>query len=195
MNRYYVISKPFGYLSQFTKEVPDHKVLSDLFHFPKDVYPVGRLDRDSEGLLLLTNDKRMNKDLLDPNSKKKKTYWVQVEGLPSNSDLDTLRNGRLSIRINKKDHKCAPAKLRLLGDAVEMPDRNPPIRERENIPTYWVQIELTEGKNRQVRKMFAKIGFPVLRLIRVKIGGIAIDGMQIGDVRELTKIEALQALQ
>ena len=83
----------------------------------------------------------------------------------------------------------------MLGDAVEMPDRNPPIRERENIPTYWVQIELTEGKNRQVRKMFAKIGFPVLRLIRVKIGGIAIDGMQIGDVRELTKIEALQALQ
>lgn len=195
MNRYYVISKPYGYLSQFTKEVPDHKVLSDLFQFPKDVYPVGRLDRDSEGLLLLTNDKRMNKDLLDPNSKKKKTYWVQVEGIPSNSDLDTLRNGRLSIRINKKDHKCAPAKLRLLGDTVEMPDRNPPIRERENIPTYWVQIELTEGKNRQVRKMFAKIGYPVLRLIRVKIGGIAIDGMQIGDVRELTKIEALQALQ
>lgn len=195
MNRYYVISKPYGYLSQFTKEVPDHKVLSDLFQFPKDVYPVGRLDRDSEGLLLLTNDKRMNKDLLDPNSKKKKTYWVQVEGIPSNSDLDTLRNGRLSIRVNKKDHKCAPAKLRLLGDTVEMPDRNPPIRERENIPTYWVQIELTEGKNRQVRKMFAKIGFPVLRLIRVKIGGIAIDGMQIGDVRELTKIEALQALQ
>lgn len=195
MNRYYVISKPYGYLSQFTKEVPDHKVLSDLFQFPKDVYPVGRLDRDSEGLLLLTNDKRMNKDLLDPNSKKKKTYWVQVEGIPSNSDLDTLRNGRLSIRVNKKDHKCAPAKLRLLGDTVEMPDRNPPIRVRENIPTYWVQIELTEGKNRQVRKMFAKIGFPVLRLIRVKIGGIAIDGMQIGDVRELTKIEALQALQ
>lgn len=195
MNRYYVISKPFGYLSQFTKEVPDHNVLSDLFQFPKDVYPVGRLDRDSEGLLLLTNDKRMNKDLLDPNSKKKKTYWVQVEGIPSNADLDTLRNGHLSIRINKKDHKCAPAKLRLLGDAVEMPDRNPPIRVRENIPTYWIQIELTEGKNRQVRKMFAKIGFPVLRLIRVKIGGIAIDGMQIGDVRELTKIEALQALQ
>ena len=195
MNRYYVISKPFGFLSQFTKDVPEHKVLSDLFKFPKDIYPVGRLDRDSEGLLLLTNDKRMNKDLLDPNSKKKKTYWVQVEGIPSNSDLDTLRNGRLTIRINKKDHKCAPAKLRLLGDTVEMPDRNPPIRVRENIPTYWVQIELTEGKNRQVRKMFAKIGFPVLRLIRVKIGGIAIDGMQIGDVRELTKIEALQALQ
>lgn len=195
MNRYYVISKPFGFLSQFTKEVPDHKVLSDLFKFPKDVYPVGRLDRDSEGLLLLTNDKRMNKDLLDPSSKKKKTYWVQVEGVPSNSDLDTLRNGRLTIRINKKDHKCAPAKLRLLGETVDLPDRNPPIRTRENIPTFWVQIELTEGKNRQVRKMFAKIGYPVLRLVRVKIGGINIEGMQIGDVRELTKIEALQALQ
>ena len=195
MNRYYVISKPFGFLSQFTKEVPDHKVLSDLFKFPKDVYPVGRLDRDSEGLLLLTNDKRMNKDLLDPSSKKKKTYWVQVEGVPSNSDLDTLRNGRLTIRINKKDHKCAPAKLRLLGETVDLPNRNPPIRTRENIPTFWVQIELTEGKNRQVRKMFAKIGYPVLRLVRVKIGGINIEGMQIGDVRELTKIEALQALQ
>ena len=195
MNRYYVISKPFGYLSQFTKEVPDHKVLSDIYEFPKDVYPVGRLDRDSEGLLLLTNDKKMNKDLLDPASKKKKTYWVQVEGVPKNSDLDTLRNGRLTIRVNKKDHKCAPAKLKLLGETVDMPDRNPPIRTRESIPTFWVQIELTEGKNRQVRKMFAKIGFPVLRLIRVKIGGISIDTMQIGDVRELTKIEAIQALQ
>lgn len=195
MNRFYVISKPYGYLSQFTKEVPDHKVLSDLHKFPKDVYPVGRLDRDSEGLLLLTNDKKMNKDLLDPTSKKKKTYWVQVEGIPSNTDLDTLRNGRLTIRINKKDHKCATARVKILGTSVELPDRDPPIRTRVAIPTFWIQIELTEGKNRQVRKMFAKIGYPVLRLVRVKIGEISIEGMQSGDVRELTKIEALQALQ
>lgn len=195
MYRYYVIHKPYGYLSQFTKEMPEHKVLSDLFEFPKDVYPVGRLDRDSEGLLFLTNDKRLNKELLDPASKKKKTYWVQVEGEPTNKQLDTLRNGRLTIRINKKDHSCAPAKLRLLGETVDFPERNPPIRQRENKPTYWVQIEMTEGKNRQVRKMFAKIGFPVLRLIRVKIGGIAIDGIGNGDVVELTRIESRLALQ
>ena len=195
MYRYYVIHKPYGYLSQFTKEMPEHKVLSDLFEFPKDVYPVGRLDRDSEGLLFLTNDKRLNKELLDPASKKKKTYWVQVEGEPTNKQLDTLRNGRLTIRINKKDHSCAPAKLRLLGETVDFPERNPPIRQRENKPTYWVQIEMTEGKNRQVRKMFAKIGFPVLRLIRVKIGGIAIDGIANGDVIELTRIESRLALQ
>ena len=195
MYRYYVIHKPYGYLSQYTKEKPEHKVLSDLFEFPKDVYPVGRLDRDSEGLLFLTNDKRLNKELLDPASKKKKTYWVQVEGEPTNKQLDTLRNGRLTIRINKKDHSCAPAKLRLLGETVDFPERNPPIRQRENKPTYWVQIEMTEGKNRQVRKMFAKIGFPVLRLIRVKIGGIDIDGIANGDVVELTRIESRLALQ
>lgn len=194
MYRYYLIHKPFGYLSQFTKEVPDHKVLSDLYQFPKDVYPVGRLDRDSEGLLLLTNDKRLNKDLLDPNANKSKTYWVQIEGVPEEQDLDTLRNGKLKIRVNKKDHKCKTAKVKFLGKTIEIADREPPIRERANIPTSWVQIILTEGKNRQVRKMFAKIGFPVLRLVRVSLGGLSLDSMQTGDIRELTRLEALQAL-
>lgn len=194
MYRYYLLHKPFGYLSQFTKEVPDHKVLSDLYEFPKDVYPVGRLDRDSEGLLLLTNDKRLNKDLLDPNANKSKTYWVQIEGVPEEQDLDTLRNGKLKIRVNKKDHKCKTAKVKFLGNTIEIADREPPIRERANIPTSWVQIILTEGKNRQVRKMFAKIGFPVLRLVRVGLGGLSLDSMQTGDIRELTRLEALQAL-
>lgn len=194
MYRYYLLHKPFGYLSQFTKEVPDHKVLSDLHQFPKDVYPVGRLDRDSEGLLLLTNDKRLNKDLLDPNANKSKTYWVQIEGVPEEQDLDTLRNGKLKIRVNKKDHKCKTAKVKFLGNNIEIADREPPIRERANIPTSWVQISLTEGKNRQVRKMFAKIGFPVLRLVRVGLGGLSLDSMQTGDIRELTRLEALQAL-
>lgn len=194
MYRYYLLHKPFGYLSQFTKEVPDHKVLSDLYEFPKDVYPVGRLDRDSEGLLLLTNDKRLNKDLLDPNANKSKTYWVQIEGIPEEQDLDTLRNGKLKIRVNKKDHKCKTAKVKFLGNTIEIADREPPIRERANIPTSWVQIILTEGKNRQVRKMFAKIGFPVLRLVRVGLGGLSLDSMQTGDIRELTRLEALQAL-
>lgn len=194
MYRYYLLHKPFGYLSQFTKEVPDHKVLSDLYQFPKDVYPVGRLDRDSEGLLLLTNDKRLNKDLLDPNANKSKTYWVQIEGVPEEQDLDTLRNGKLKIRVNKKDHKCKTAKVKFLGNTIEIADREPPIRERANIPTSWVQIILTEGKNRQIRKMFAKIGFPVLRLVRVGLGGLSLDSMQTGDIRELTRLEALQAL-
>ena len=195
MYRYYLLHKPFGYLSQFTKEAPDHKVLADLFQFPKDVYPVGRLDRDSEGLLLLTNDKRLNKDLLDPNSNKPKTYWVQIEGIPEEQDLDTLRNGKLKIRVNKKDHKCKTAKVTFLGDTIDITDREPPIRERANIPTSWVQITLTEGKNRQVRKMFAKIDFPVLRLVRVGLGGLTLDSLQPGDIRELTRLEALQALK
>lgn len=163
----YIIYKPFGMLSQFTREVPQHITLADLdFNFAKDVYPVGRLDADSEGLLLLTDDKSLNARLLNPKNKQPKTYWAQVEGAPTDQDLLPLRNG-LSIKIKKQIYQTAPAKAALIVDKINLPARNPPIRVRKSIPDTWVSLTLTEGKNRQVRRMFATIGFPVLRLVRV----------------------------
>ena len=159
-------------LSQFTKELPTHTSLGDLdFNFKKDVYPVGRLDADSEGLLVLTNNTALNVELLHPENKKEKTYWVQAEGNLSPVDLQPLAKG-IQIRVNKKLYHTMPAKVNILPNAVEnsLPDRHPPIRQRKNKTETWVEIKITEGKNRQVRKMFAKIGFPVLRLVRVGIG-------------------------
>lgn len=165
----YIIYKPFGMLSQFTKEAPQHVTLADLdFDFAKDVYPVGRLDADSEGLLLLTDDKSLNARLLNPRNKQPKIYWAQVEGAPTEQDLIPLRTG-LSIKIKKKIHRTAPAKAELIVDNIDFPERNPPIRVRKSIPDTWVSLTLTEGKNRQVRRMFAAIGFPVLRLVRVGV--------------------------
>lgn len=155
-------------LSQFTKEVPSHVTLADLDHpFEKDVYPVGRLDKDSEGLLLLTNDKALNERLLHPKNRKEKVYWAQVEGEPSDHQLKSLRRGVI-IKVGKSQHPTLPAKVHLLVDPV-VPDRQPPIRERKNKPTSWLEIILTEGKNRQVRKMCAKVDLPVLRLIRTRL--------------------------
>ena len=167
----YLVYKPFNMLSQFTREAPHHVTLADLaFNFPKDVYPVGRLDADSEGLLLLTNDKQLNAKLLHPKNKQPKTYWVQVEGVPKEVDLAPLRNG-IAIKIKKKIHHTASAQVSLLENTPSLPARNPPIRVRKSIPDTWVSITITEGKNRQVRRMFAAIGFPVLRLVRVEIAG------------------------
>ncbi len=183
----YLVYKPFNMLSQFTREAPHHITLADLaFNFPKDVYPVGRLDADSEGLLLLTDDKQLNAKLLHPKNKQPKTYWVQVEGAPEDSDLVPLRKG-ISIKIKKKIHQTAPAKVHLLKEIPSLPDRNPPIRIRKSIPDTWVSITITEGKNRQVRRMFAAIGFPVLRLVRVGIAGFhygegILAEMKVGDV-------------
>lgn len=185
----YIIYKPFNMLSQFTREVPTHVTLADLdFSFSKTIYPVGRLDRDSEGLLLLTDDKSLNATLLNPKNKSPKTYWVQVEGAPTETDLSPLKTG-LSIKIKGKMHHTAPAKATLLG-TVDLPDRTPPIRVRQSIPDTWLSLTITEGKNRQVRKMCAAIGFPVLRLVRVGIAGYQFDkgilkGMQIGQVIEI----------
>lgn len=168
MFRYFLIYKPFGMLSQFTRE-GDHATLADLdFDFPKDVYPVGRLDADSEGLLLLTNDNFLKTKLLEPRNKHQRTYYVQVEGAATLQACETLRAG-VRISINGKMYQTLPARVNLI-DEPGLPDRNPPIRFRKSIPTSWLSITLHEGKNRQVRKMTAAVNFPTLRLARWSIG-------------------------
>lgn len=187
---YFLIYKPFQVLSQFTS-TEGKLCLKDILHVPTDVYPVGRLDYDSEGLLLITNDKSINQQLLNPIFAHQRTYWVQVDGAITPSALAQLTKG-VTINIEGKAYKTKPAKLELLPDAVQVPDRNPPIRFRKNIPTSWVAIQVTEGKNRQVRKMFAQVGFPVLRLIRAKLGKYTIQDMQPGDCLSLTAAEVQQ---
>jgi len=184
---YFLIYKPFQVLSQFTS-TEGKLCLKDILHVPTDVYPVGRLDYDSEGLLLITNDKSINQQLLHPLFAHQRTYWVQVEGAITNEALTQLTKG-VSINVDGKTYLTKPAKLEQLPDSIEVPDRNPPIRFRKNIPTSWVSIQLTEGKNRQVRKMFAQVGFPVLRLIRAKLGKYSIQDMQPGDCLSLTAAE------
>ena len=175
-------------LSQFTREVPQHRVLGDLHDFPSDVYPVGRLDRDSEGLLILTNDKRLNEALLHPSRKHPRSYWVQVEGVPTEQALDELRKG-VDIRIKGKVHHCSPVVPRILSEAecVSIPDRKPPVRFRKSIPDTWVELQLTEGKNRQVRRMCAAVGYPVLRLRRVAIEALLLSDIGEGSVREVKR--------
>jgi len=159
--------------------------LKDIIVVPNDVYPVGRLDYDSEGLLFLTNDTKMNHQLLHPSFEHKRTYWVQVEGNITTEAIETLAKG-VTINVNGIKYNSQPALLSLLEANPELPERNPPIRFRKNIPTSWAQIQLTEGKNRQVRKMFAAVNFPVLRLIRSQIGSFTISGMQAGDLIQLS---------
>ncbi|NCW11550.1 MAG: pseudouridine synthase [Chitinophagia bacterium] len=181
---YFLIYKPYQVLSQFT--TLDHKLcLKDILNVPKDVYPVGRLDYDSEGLLLLTNDKSMNHALLHPSFEHARTYWVQVDGQISEAAIHQLSKG-VTISVDGKPYLTKKATLQLLPQDIQVPDRNPPIRFRKNIPTSWVSIQLTEGKNRQVRKMFASVGFPVLRLIRAQLGDFTIDQMQPEDCITLT---------
>ncbi len=181
MFKYFAIYKPFGYLSQFTKEAPDHQTLKDIQEFPPDVYPVGRLDKDSEGLLILTNDKKLNHHLLNPKFQHARTYLAQVEGIPDKTAIQLLSKG-VSIKVNKKQYQTLPAKIELLEQPPELPERDPPIRFRKNIPTSWLKITLTEGKNRQVRKMCAKVGFPVLRLVRIAIEHLQLDSPTPGQV-------------
>lgn len=177
-SRYFVIYKPYGMLTQFT-DTEGRKTLADLFRFPKDVYPVGRLDMDSEGLLLLTNDNNLNHYLLNPKFKHEREYLVQVEGIPDKNAIKSLES---SVIIENK--KTLPAKAKLLTDLPNVPERIPPIRERKNIPTSWLTLTLVEGRNRQVRKMTAKVGYPTLRLIRIRIEDIYLDNMHPGEVRE-----------
>lgn len=174
-------------LSQFTREAPQHRVLGDLFDFPPTVYPVGRLDRDSEGLLLLTDDKRLNAALLDPARQHPRTYWAQVEGTPSAAALAQLRAG-VAIRVNKKVHHCAPVVADLLAPeaAAAIPARTPPVRYRATIPDAWLSLQLTEGKNRQVRRMCARVNLPVLRLIRTAIEAVSLADLEGEAVREVS---------
>jgi 23S rRNA pseudouridine2457 synthase len=184
---YFLIYKPFQVLSQFTS-TEGKLCLKDILHVPTDVYPVGRLDYDSEGLLLITNDKTINQQLLNPVFAHQRTYWVQVEGAITEAAIAQLSKG-VSIHVDGKIYKTKPAQLEILPDSLEVPERNPPIRFRKSIPTSWVAIQITEGKNRQVRKMFAQVGFPVLRLIRAKLGKYSVHQMQPGDCLSLTVAE------
>jgi len=172
--------------------VDGQATLRNLHPFPPLVYPVGRLDLDSEGLLLLTDDSRLNERLLHPRYAHERTYWVQVEGEPHEQDLEPLRNG-MEIRVNKSVFRTRPALVRRIPPPP-VGERNPPIRFRKHIPDSWLEIQLTEGKNRQVRKMCAAAGFPVLRLIRCAIGSLTLEGMQPGEVRIIEKKILLQKM-
>lgn len=172
-------------LSQFTPE-GDNPALSTLgFDFPKDVYPVGRLDTDSEGLLLLTNDKRVNDLLLNPQRKHNRTYVAQVEGEATMEAIKKLESG-ITINEKGKIYRSLPATASVISEP-ELPQRNPPVRFRKNIPTSWIELNLVEGKNRQVRKMTAAVGFPTLRLVRVSIEDLKLGKMQSGIVEEIDR--------
>lgn len=192
MLRYFIIYKPFQVLSQFTAEA-GKKSLKDLFKVPSDVYPVGRLDYDSEGLLLLTNDKNINHQLLDPRYAHEREYWVQVEGIPSSEALGLLQSG-ITITIDGRPWTTKPAKIFPFREMPAVPERNPPVRFRQHIPTSWIKLILTEGKNRQVRKMTAKVGYPTLRLIRYRIGKITLGHLLPGEMLELDKTTVYQSI-
>jgi len=185
--RYFIIYKPYGMICQFSKE-GDKATLADLaFDFPKDVYPLGRLDTDSEGLLILTNDKKLNHKLLNPNFAHERTYYVQVDGQIHKEAIKQLEEG-VVIRVNKKDYFTSPAKAQII-DEPTLPPRNPPVRYRATIPTSWISLTLTEGKNRQLRHMSAAVKFPTLRLVRYAIEGIELEEMQSEDILELSGTE------
>ena len=183
--KYYIIYKPYLVLSQFTS-TDSKPCLKDFFEVEKDVYPVGRLDYDSEGLLILTNDPSLNHRLLHPQFVHEREYMVQCEGLITTEAVQQLIPG-VPVNINGADYRTKPCKAILLKEAPQLPDRNPPIRFRKNIPTSWIRLTLTEGKNRQVRKMMAYTGFPVLRLIRCRIENIVLMDMQPGDMKSLSQ--------
>jgi 23S rRNA pseudouridine2457 synthase len=166
--------KPFGVLSQFTAGIPGQRTLAE-FRFPARVYPLGRLDADSEGLLLLTDEAKLNAVLLQPREGHRRRYWAQVERTPQPEDLTPLHHG---IRLHGL--RTLPCRAWLLEPQPVLPPRDPPIRYRKTVPSCWIALELVEGKNRQVRRMTAAIGFPTLRLIRVQIGQFELGPLRSG---------------
>lgn len=181
MTRIILFNKPFNVLSQFTDrglEATNRQTLSDYLDVPQ-VYPAGRLDRDSEGLLVLTDNGRLQAQISNPKHKTPKTYWAQVEGVPDTAALNALCEG-----VELKDGLTAPAEARLMDPPQALWPRTPPIRVRKSIPDCWVKLTITEGRNRQVRRMTAAVGHPTLRLIRYSVGKWTLDGMDIGTWRD-----------
>jgi 23S rRNA pseudouridine2457 synthase len=175
------LHKPYGVLSQFTPEPGSRwRTLAD-FGLPKACYPIGRLDADSEGLLLLTDEVGLNSQLLDPKHAHGREYWAQVERVPSAAALAQLARGGIALG----DHRTLPCRARLLQTGPAIAPRDPPIRFRKNVPDAWLSLELVEGKNRQVRRMTAAIGHPTLRLVRVRIGHFLLGDLAPGKWREL----------
>ena len=179
MSKLILFNKPYGVLSQFS-DADGRETLSSYIH-NKGVYAAGRLDKDSEGLLLLTDDGKLQHKIAHPEKKMSKTYWVLVEGSPSEKDLQRLRDG-----IALKDGMTLPAIIKRMQTPYLLWKRTPPVRYRKEIPETWLEITLKEGRNRQVRRMTAAIGFPTLRFIRYRIGSWTIDGLDNGQTRELT---------
>lgn len=190
--KYIAFFKPFEVLTQFTKEPNSDKRTFAEFDFPKNVYPIGRLDYDSEGLILLSDDSRLNSALLDPKHAHHRIYLAQVERIPAAEEVRRLETGVLI-----EGRKTLPAKAELLLAEPALPERSKPIRFRKNIPTAWLKLTLTEGKNRQVRKMTAAIGHPTLRLVRIQIGHLSIFNLQLepGEWRLLSPEEVRKCFE
>jgi len=180
MSRLILFNKPYGVLSQFTDHGQDRPTLADYIKLP-GIYVAGRLDFDSEGLLLLTDDGKLQAHIADPRHKTPKVYWAQVEGIPDKAALKTLREG---VMLN--DGPTRPVQAQLIEEPDDLWPRNPPIRYRAAIPTSWVELALREGRNRQVRRMTAAVGFPTLRLIRHAIGKWTCEGLEPGQWREIS---------
>lgn len=189
--RYLLFYKPYNVLTQFTDRSATNSraTLKDYIDVP-DVYPVGRLDRDSEGLLLLTNHGTLQHRLSSPKYGHPRTYWVQVERIPDAEALDRLQKG-----VFIQDYRTRPATVSLLPTEPDLPPRDPPVRFRKTVPTAWLELTLTEGKNRQVRRMTAAVGFPTLRLVRTQIAHLRLEGLQPGEWRDLTPAELKPLLQ
>jgi 23S rRNA pseudouridine2457 synthase len=181
-------NKPYGVLSQFTGDGSPNRPLAQ-FGFPKNVYAIGRLDADSEGLLLLSDEPQWNDKLLNPRHAHEREYWAQVEKIPTREALDKIQRGLLI-----QGHKTLPCRAWLLEPQPEIPPRVPPIRVRKNVPDCWIGLELVEGKNRQVRRMTAAIGHPTLRLLRVRIGNFWLGDLPAGEWRKLSAQECESVL-
>ncbi len=176
MKRIVLFNKPYGVICQFSRDGL-HPTLADYIALP-GFYPAGRLDTDSEGLLVLTDDGKLQQRITDPKFKQEKTYWAQVEGVPTDAALQQLRNG-----VQLSDFKTLPAKAGIISEPVAIWPRNPPIRARLHIPTTWLELTIREGKNRQVRRMTAAVGYPTLRLIRARIGDWTLQDLPPGSWR------------